>query len=128
MRKLFYIIFLYSGIFNSFFGFSSSSLADDSGTENGGLVRIDFGKCIPDKKRVDTSFGSTTYQILGDASNGCLMKYGGEAENPDWNGFLSKTCHIPFSLGNMSFKRNDTGVDFTQIEKFCIDTPLQIKK
>jgi len=84
---------------------------------------IDFAACEPKQERVYVPFGSTTYQIVGPSQHGCVMLYGGEVENPSWDGFLDKTCVVPTSLGRHAFAKIKTGVDFSAIERECTETP-----
>lgn len=86
-------------------------------------VEIDVAACEPKQERVYVAFGSTTYQIVGPSRQGCVLLYGGEVENPSWDGFLNKTCVVPTSLGRYSFTKTKTGVDFSAIEKYCTETP-----
>ena len=88
-------------------------------TENDNDVTIDFNRCAPETKRIDVAFGSTTFEILGKSEKGCLMNYGGEIENPNWDGFLDKSCVIPFSLGKQRFGRTGMGVDFSSLASYC---------
>lgn len=86
-------------------------------------VEIDFESCVTQRLRIDVTFGSTTFEIAGRTENGCLMKYGGEVENPNWDGFLDKTCIIPFNLGARRFKKTSTKVDFSSLEPYCSSSP-----
>lgn len=105
----FLILFIHSGTLKAEV---STAIKEDS-------VKIDFGSCVPDRKRIDVTMGSTTYQIIGLGKNGCVMKYGEEVENPGWDGSLTKACVIPVSEGIRTFKKTDTGVDFTPIAQYC---------
>lgn len=82
-------------------------------------VEIDFAACEPKEERVYVPFGSTTYQIVGPTDEGCLMRYGGEVENPSWDGFLDKTCVIPTTLGRQAFPKTSTSVDFSSLDPYC---------
>src|SRR5258705_12811806 len=62
-------------------------------------VAIDFKQCKPHRERVYVDFGSTTYEIVGPRAGVCVMRYGGEIENPKWDGSLPITCKIPRKLG-----------------------------
>lgn len=87
-------------------------------------VVIDFESCAPrERSTVYVDFGSTTYEIIGKSESGCVMKYGGEVENPRWDGFLDKTCTVPFKLGTQRFRRTQVGVDFSTLEEYCKPTP-----
>lgn len=82
-------------------------------------VSIDFSKCTPDVRRFYVAFGSTTVEITGEDSNYCLLNYGGEVENPEWNGKLTTSCKVPMSLGLQKFKEGQNGVDLSAIQKYC---------
>jgi len=81
---------------------------------------IDFEGCTPSGRiNVPVDLGSTTYEVIGKSQNGCEMKYGGEVENPRWDGFLDKSCVIPFSFGKRRFGQTQIGVDFSSLEPYC---------
>lgn len=84
-------------------------------------IAIDFGSCVPAQQRVDVAFGSTTYKITGMNGNNCVMLYGGEVEDPSWNGSLGTTCTVPASLGVQTFEKGNNGVDFSPIQAYCTD-------
>ncbi|GEM_PF-2915188 len=86
-------------------------------------VEIDFATCEPKEERVYVPLGSTTYQIIGPTDQGCLLRYGGEVENPSWDGFLDKTCVIPTALGLQAFHKTDTSVDLSALDAYCTVTP-----
>lgn len=86
-------------------------------------VVIDFEACLPERRRIDVTYGSTTFEIVGKTEGGCLMRYGGEVENPNWDGSLNRTCMIPFRLGRQRFKKSAVGVDFSSIELYCSPRP-----
>ncbi|MFY9225819.1 MAG: hypothetical protein WAQ98_24285 [Blastocatellia bacterium] len=90
------------------------TIADENKT-----IVINFSECKPDAKVVYVAFGSTTYEILSKQDNNCLMNYGGEIENPEWDGFLNMSCSIPTELGKQEFKVTEAGVDFSPIAKYC---------
>ncbi len=87
--------------------------------KNGDTVIIDFSLCKPEKKRFDVAFGSTTIQILGISDTVCRLQYGGEVENPNWDGKLDTTCEVPLGQGVLTFKTTNGGVDFSPIERYC---------
>ena len=86
---------------------------------NSHMFSIDFASCQPMTNQIDVALGSTTYQIVGKSGSNCLMNYGGEVENPRWDGKLPNHCKIPLSLGSKSFYAGNMGVDFTSISKYC---------
>jgi hypothetical protein len=83
-------------------------------------VEIDFSECEPTRKVIYVVFGSTIYEIKGIEGNNCVMDYGGEIENPNWDGRLTKRCSVPLSLGKQIFIKTTDGVDFSSISEFCV--------
>lgn len=84
------------------------------------LIVIDFALCKPDRKRFSVSFGSTTIQIIGVKEGFCELKYGGEVENPKWDGKLPNFCRVPVSLGIVEFPTHQYGADYSAIGEFCV--------
>jgi hypothetical protein len=84
-------------------------------------IEIDFNDCTPRKQRIDVDFGSTTYEIVGPSQDGvsCVFRWGGEVENPNWDGWLTRECLIPRRLGKQRFPVTQAGVNFSSIEKHC---------
>lgn len=82
-------------------------------------VFINFSICTVDERQIYVGFGSTTIAVYGKNGNTCLMKYGGEIENPNWNGELPYTCNVPQTLGTISFPVNNYGVNFQTIDQYC---------
>ena len=99
------------------------TIADENKT-----IVINFSECKPDTKVIYVAFGSTTYEILSKQENNCLMNYGGEVENPNWDGFLNMSCSIPVELEKQEFKVTDAGVDFSPINKYCKERSKDNKK
>ena len=87
--------------------------------KNGNEIVINFSLCKPEKKRFDVAFGSTTIQILGITDKVCQLKYGGEVENPNWDGKLDTVCEVPTYLGVVGFQTNTTSIDFSAIKQYC---------
>lgn len=87
--------------------------------ENNGKVAIDFTKCTTDRRRFDASFGSTTIEVQGKNKNNCVLAYGGEVENPNWDGRLDTTCKVPINLGQKVFTKGQNGVDLSSIQQYC---------
>jgi hypothetical protein len=83
------------------------------------IIEINFDECKSDKKVIYVAFGSATYEIVEKKGKNCLINYGGEIENPNWDGFLSTTCSVPTKLGIKKFNITQTGVDFSAIKKYC---------
>ncbi len=80
---------------------------------------IDFSACPNGRKSVTVAFGSTTYEVTGKKLSACEINYGGEVENPNWDGKLDTNCLVPISLGKIEFKTNQYGVDFSPIKNYC---------
>ena len=87
--------------------------------ETDAAVTVDFGACQPDSARIYGAQGSTTIQIAEKSGSDCLMDYGREVENPNWDGVLDVHCQVPVSLGKVSFNKNGVGIDLTQIDQYC---------
>lgn len=87
--------------------------------KNGESVMFNFSLCKPEEKRFDVAFGSTTIQIVGKSDNLCVFKYGGEVENPKWDGKLDTTCEVPLNQGIATFNTTNTGIDFSSIKRYC---------
>jgi hypothetical protein len=85
----------------------------------GDYVVLDFGQCQPGRARIDVAFGSVTFELKGRSGQFCLLDYGGEVEDPRWDGKLTTTCRVPTSLGKRQFPSHDEGVDLRQIESYC---------
>src|SRR3989344_9026618 len=79
------------------------------------LITIDFSQCTQDRVRIDVGFGSTTIVIGGKKGSNCKVNYGGEIENPNWDGSLPVTCEIPVNIGKISFSKTNYGVNFSPI-------------
>ena len=87
--------------------------------KNGESVMFNFSLCKPEKKRFDVAFGSTTIQIVGKSDNLCVFKYGGEVENPNWDGKLDTACEVPLNQETATFNTTNTGIDFSSIKRYC---------
>lgn len=93
--------------------------ADRTLQERGNRAVIDFAKCTPDVRRYDVNFGSTTIEIKGKSKSLCSMNYGGEVEDPRWDGKLSFACRVPTSLGQKEFTKNSEGIDLSPLQQYC---------
>jgi len=83
-------------------------------------ITINFEQCSEGRRRVDVELGSTTIEIKGKTSDGkCQMDYGGEVENPNWDGSLPNKCLVPTSLKTVVFKKTMYGLDLTLINDHC---------
>ena len=88
--------------------------------ENEETLTINFSECKNCRENVYVGFGSTTYEMYksGD-ENYCIMRFGGEIENPNWKGDLNTTCTVPKNIGTKTFKINNYGVDFSSLAVYC---------
>jgi len=85
-----------------------------------GTFSINFSKCESFRDTVSFGFGSTTYEITkSQVNNLCVMRYGTEIENPNWDGSLNITCNIPTNTGTKTFNITDQGIDFSSISSYC---------
>jgi len=82
-------------------------------------VSIDFEKCEPDTTKIYVAFGSTTIEVERKREDYCILNYGGEIENPEWDGKLTTSCKVPLELKNQVFKKSNYGVDFSSIQQYC---------
>lgn len=87
------------------------------------FIEIDFGLCRPERRRVDLTYGSATYEIVGTNGDTCTMRYGKETENPSAGPALDKTCEVPTSLGARKFKKGDAGIDLSSVDQYCKQGP-----
>lgn len=129
MKLIVILIVLFSAIYLVQQRFSSLSVEDSylkaeemsnpTIQKNGESVMFNFSLCKPEKKRFDVAFGSITIQIVGKSDNLCVFKYGGEVENPKWDGKLDTTCEVPLNQGIATFNTTNTGIDFSSIKRYC---------
>ncbi len=97
----------------------AEDLSNTTIQKNGNTIIINFAKCIPDKKTFAFGFGSGTIQIVGFADDVCQIKYGGEIEDPKWDGKLNTTCGVPVNKGTLYFQTDNYSIDFSSIKKYC---------
>ena len=97
----------------------AEDLSNPTMRKNGEVVMINFSLCKPERKSFAVAFGSTTIQTLGIEDDVCQLKYGGEIENPKWDGKLDTTCDVPTNQGIVSFSTTNEGINFASIEKYC---------
>ena len=88
-------------------------------SKNETTVNINFEQCTPDNEVVYVGLGSTHIVIKGKENNKCIMYYGGEVENPRYNGSMSFRCEIPTNT-YQQFSKEAVGVDFSEIDKYCV--------
>ena len=100
----------------STFEFVGSSQTIENNAET---VTINFDVCSPQTHRIDAGFGSTTIEVIGKDGQMCSINYGGEVENPNWDGKLTNKCQVPTSLQTMTFDISNFGVDLSAIYKYC---------
>ena len=84
-------------------------------------VMIDFSSCEAAEETVFVAFGSTVYNIIGIENEKCIMEFGGEVEDPSWDGSMSYRCMVPKSLGTQIFFKTNYGVDFSGIIEYCTE-------
>lgn len=94
----------------------------------GNTISIDFTTCTPTKDHVSVDFGSTKYEVKGKSGNFCHMDFGGEVENPNWDGKLTSFCKIPVSQGLMTFETTQYGIDFAKIAIYCIHANVDMSQ
>lgn len=85
----------------------------------GDKVSIDFENCKQCKDVEYVGFGSTHLELIGMLNGKCQMNWGGEIENPNWDGKLVNHCLIPSNLGKLEFDVSNYGVNFSSINKYC---------
>lgn len=84
-----------------------------------GKITINFSSCNQDRIRIDIPFGSITIAVEGKKNDVCRLYYGGEVENPSWDGSLPVVCDVPTELGIVTFERDGFGFSFEQISQYC---------
>ena len=82
-------------------------------------VVIDFSAC-PETGFAKITTGSDALELMGQDGDNCLMRYGADPDDPNWDGSYERTCEIPISLGQVTFSKQDGEVDYRQIRKYCI--------
>jgi len=83
------------------------------------VLTLDFAACAPKREVVYGAMGSTTYEIVGPQGAQCVMNYGTEIENPNWNGVLDTHCAVPRSLNAQTFALTNGGADFAALAQYC---------
>lgn len=93
---------------------------DCNSQKDGDLLSINFAECKSCQETIYVGFGSTTYKISKsqDGKN-CIIKYGGEVENPNWDGNLNTICTVPNNIGTKAFSITNYGVDFSSLVPYC---------
>jgi|GEM_PF-6105308 len=82
-------------------------------------VRIDFARCDKTQETFFVAFGSTVISVEGIEGDSCVLRYGEEVENPEWDFTLDTVCRVPRSLGIKTFYKGDQGVDMSSIAPYC---------
>jgi len=96
-----------------------NSLPINAISEADNKILINFDVCSPTTRRIDVDFGSTTIEIQGKEGDFCKLNYGGEVENPNWDGNLPNKCRVPTNLGTMAFTKSNYGVNLSAIQQYC---------
>ncbi len=109
----------YSEIFDQILSTFEFIDSDKAIIEGNGVVAIKFERCSRQRHTVYVGFGSTTIEVAGKDGQNCNLNYGGEIENPNWDGKLTTHCQVPINLGTLTFDTSNYGVDFSAIEKYC---------
>lgn len=103
--------------------FRPTTVADVSSNrpikEAGDTMALDFAKCTPDLFRTYLPMGSFTFEMAGTDGRNCLLNFGGEVEDPTWNGDLLTTCKVPASAGTVTLRRGETKVDTSPLDAYC---------
>jgi hypothetical protein len=77
---------------------------------------IDFSACSPHTFDIPSTFGSTTYALIGSKDGKCQLLYSIEIEmgiGP------SIRCLVPLTVGRVTIQNTETGLDFSKIGKYC---------
>ena len=80
---------------------------------------INFTVCETAKEQIYLGLGSIVISIIGKEGQNCIMEYGGEIENPDWDGTLDHQCKVPMNIGTQVFENTDAEVDLTSLHQYC---------
>lgn len=83
-------------------------------------ITLDFSSCNSCQVNIPMAFGADGYQMKDLNDNQCVLSWGGEVENPDWNGEYKYRCRIDKNLGKMVFTVGLFGIDFSPIMEYCI--------
>ena len=87
--------------------------------KEGDYVKLNFSLCEKTEETFWVDFGSTVISVEGVQRDKCALKFGGEVENPNWNGVLNHACLVPLTEGMKSFKIMNTKVDLSPIARYC---------
>jgi len=82
-------------------------------------ITIDFAKCSRGSDRVLFGLGSTHFAFEGIKNADCIFYYGGEIENPNWDGFLSHKCSVPTSLNEQTYSVTNYGIEMETLKPYC---------
>lgn len=88
-------------------------------SEDNDKIDINFDQCSPITRRINVAFGSTTIKIQGKDGDICELYYGGEVENPNWDGKLPNKCRVPTNSGTLTFAKSGYGVNLSAIQQYC---------
>jgi hypothetical protein len=101
-----------------YFGPATRSLI---GTRNvlGSSRSFDFRtRCSPGRFSFAGLFGHTDMEIVGARSGNCVINYGVESENPNWDGALDHRCVVPRQVWTFSYS-DQIGIDLSPIRQYC---------
>ena len=87
---------------------------------NATSIVIDFSKCTRGSDTVYFGLGSAHFAFEGIEGGRCIFYYGGEIENPNWNGSLPFMCKVPTRLNKETYSVKDDGILLEKLEKYCI--------
>lgn len=82
-------------------------------------VQLNFELCQNTQQTIAVAFGSTTVRVVGKKGSTCEMHYGGQVENPNWDGKLTNTCLVPIDQGTQRFPLTAYGINFESISQYC---------
>ncbi len=83
-------------------------------------VMIDFSAC-PATGVAKITMGSSAdaLELIGKDGDNCLMQYGADPDDPDWGGSYAKNCQVPIRLGQVTFSKQESGIDYRPIREYC---------
>jgi len=85
----------------------------------GGSRAIDFRiMCSPSQFSFAGMFGHTDIAIEKIEGTTCLLRYGSESENPNWDGRLDHACAVPLRVWTFKFS-DGVGIDLSPITPYC---------
>ena len=82
-------------------------------------ITIDYSKCSKGSYTVYLGFGSTHFAFEGVKNDKCIFYYGGEIENPLWDGALPFRCSVSTSLGKKDYAVGDFSIQMEALDPYC---------